>query len=149
MKIEKFRLIGITLENKTTNENNQSGIDCGTLWARFEKEQIFNQIPNKIGNELYAVYHDYEGDETKPFAYFIGAKVSKDVTVPEGLSELNVPAQEYEKTLAKGAMPNCIGEAWKKIWASKTPRKFGFDFEVYDERSHDWTNAEVDIFLSV
>ena len=45
-------------------------------------------------------------------------------------------------------MTGCVTDAWKEIWNSNTERKFGFDFEVCDERSQDWSNAEVDIFIS-
>ena len=70
-KKNNFRLVGLKLENKTTNENNQSSTDCGNLWQKFEREKIFELIPNKVTNEIYAVYFDYEKDETKPFSYFI------------------------------------------------------------------------------
>jgi predicted transcriptional regulator YdeE len=46
-------------------------------------------------------------------------------------------------------MTACISTAWEKIWDSDVNRKFGFDFEIYDERSHDWNNAEVAILISI
>jgi predicted transcriptional regulator YdeE len=150
-KIEKenFKLVGLKLENKTTNENNQSSVDCGTLWQKFEIEKIFELIPNKLSNEIYAVYFDYEKDETKPFSYFIGCKVDGNAETPGGLNELLIPSQIYMKIIAKGVMTGCIIESWEKIWSSKINRKFGFDFEIYDERSRDWNDAELDIFVSI
>lgn len=148
VQLEKIRLIGLKLQGKTTNQNGQSSKDCGNLWQRFEQEKIFEQIPDKLSNKVYAVYYDYDGDENQPFSYFIGCEVS-DKTVLQGLDSLDIPSQAYIKTVAKGVMPGCITEAWKKVWGSKLPRKFGFDFETYDERSSDWNNAEVDIFVSV
>lgn len=144
-----FRIVGLQLEGKTTNENNQSSVDCGNLWQKFETEKIFELIPNKLSNEIYAVYFAYEKDETKPFSYFIGCKVDDKAEIPSGLSELLIPSQDYVKYTAKGAMTGCITEAWKKIWSSNINRKFGFDFEIYDERSQDWSAAELDIFVSV
>ena len=47
-KQDSFKLIGIALDHKTTNENNQSSTDCGNLWQRFEKDKIFELIPNKV-----------------------------------------------------------------------------------------------------
>jgi predicted transcriptional regulator YdeE len=44
-KKNNFRLVGLKLENKTTNENNQSSTDCGNLWQQFERENIFERIP--------------------------------------------------------------------------------------------------------
>jgi len=143
-----FKLVGIKLKDKTTNENNQAGIDCGTMWQKFENEKIFDLIPDKLSNEIYAVYYDYEGDETKPYAYFIGCKVTENSATPTGLESLSIPSQNYTKLTAKGVMTGCIIDTWKQIWNSDLNRKFGFDFEVYDERSQDWSNAEVDIFLS-
>ncbi|MEB2778096.1 GyrI-like domain-containing protein [Algoriphagus sp. D3-2-R+10] len=148
-KKDSFKLIGIKLDHKTTNENNQSSTDCGNLWQKFEKEKIFDLIPNKLSNEIYAVYFDYEKDETKPFSYFIGCKVHKNADVPENLTSLEIPSQNYVKFVAKGIMTGCITRKWEQIWKSNTDRKFGFDFEVYDERSQDWNDAELDIFISI
>jgi predicted transcriptional regulator YdeE len=147
-KKNNFRLVGLKLENKTTNENNQASTDCGNLWQKFERERIFELIPNKLTNEVFAVYFDYEKDETKPFSYFIGCKVDKDTEAPQGLKELQLPAQNYFKVTAKGVMTGCITEAWQKIWNSDIKRRFAFDFEVYDERSKDWKDAELDIYIS-
>lgn len=144
-----FKLVGLQLEGKTTNENNQSSKDCGNLWQKFEKDNIFDLIPNKLSSKVYAVYFDYEKDETKPFSYFIGCEVGEKSEVPENLQSLEIPSQTYIKVTAKGVMTGCITEAWEEIWASDIPRKYGFDFEVYDERSWDWNDAEVDIYVSV
>ena len=47
-------------------------------------------IPNKLTGEILAVYHQYEGDHTKPFSYFIGCKVKADTEVPPGLETLTI-----------------------------------------------------------
>ena len=146
---KNFRLIGLKLGHKTTNENGQAGIDCGNLRQQFEAERISELIPNKVNNAVYAVYYGYEKDDTKPYCYFIGCQVDEISEIPESLSELAIPAQDYVMITAKGAMTGCISDAWREIWASNINRKFGFDFEVYDERSQDWNDAELDIFVSV
>ena len=143
-----FKLIGLKLDKKTTNEGGQSNIDCGGLWQKFEARDFAGQIPNKLGDEIYAVYFDYDGDHTQPFSYFIGCKVDRYAEVPKNMDCLVIPEQNYFKTTAKGQMPNCISSAWKDIWDSKTDRLFTFDFEVYDKRSRDWSDAEVDIFVA-
>lgn len=147
--LRAIHLVGLSLPSKTTNENSQSMKDCGELWTRFEKEEIFSKIPNKLSDEVLAVYHDYEGDHTQPFSYFIGCKVEKETDIPEGLDRLTISSGNYQKVTAKGEMPNCIGSKWREIWESDIPRTHTADFEVYDERSQDWGNAEVDIYLSV
>ena len=148
IKLPGFKLIGIRLDKKTTNSGGQSNIDCGNLWQKFEKEDFASRISNKIGDEIYAVYFDYERDHTKPFSYFIGCRVKINSVLGPGMDTLIIPEQSYTKFIAKGKMPGCISNSWKDIWNSKMRRAYKYDFEVYDERSKDWDNAIVDIFVS-
>lgn len=152
--MEKIRkgpvsLLGIVFPGKTTNANGQSGIDCGNHWATFERENIAGRISGKVNNHVYAVYFDYDGDHTQPYRYFIGCPVESGTVVPEGLDALEIPEGDFIKIEAKGAMPDCVADAWRNIWRVNGPRAYRFDFEEYDERSANWQNAEVDIFLSV
>lgn len=141
-------LAGLKLPQKTTNEGGQSNVDCGSLWQKFSTEGIAARIQDKLGDDIYAVYFDYEGDHTQPFSYFIGCKIKMDTQPPEGLDMLVIPANSYVPVLAKGKMPDCIGKSWKEIWDSTIDRAYQFDFEVYDERSNDWNDAEVNIYIS-
>lgn len=83
------------------------------------------------------------------YSFFIGCKVASETLKPEDLDELTIPAQKYQIETAKGQMPDCVANAWRKIWSTKINRQYGFDFEIYDQRSHDWANAEIDIYLSL
>jgi len=150
MKIQlpDFTLAGIQLEEPTRNANEQSMKDCGKLWDRFMKEAIALRIIDKFSETIYAVYFNYSGDHNDPYYYFIGCQVPEATKPEEGLSILNIPARRYRKITAKGKMPDCVAKAWMDIWKSNMERGYIADFEVYDERSKDWDNAEVDIFLS-
>ncbi len=150
-KIEKkeMQIIGLELESKTINLNGKSGIDISKLWGKFEKEQIYSKIPNKINNEIVAVYFDYNGDYTEPFSYLIGCEVTDGTEAPEGMRKITIPKANYRKFLAKGKMPDCIGEVWYKIWDTKLDRAYTYDFEIYGEKSQDWENAEVEVFIGV
>lgn len=147
-EIQELKLIGLALKSKTTNLNGQSSTDCGNLWQRFESEGYASRIPGKLSEEIFAVYHQYEGDHTQPFSYFIGCKVHPETKVPEGMDQLIIPGGEYQKITARGEMPACIANAWKEIWDSSMKRAYTVDFEIYDDRSTDWNNAEVDIYVS-
>jgi len=46
-------------------------------------------------------------------------------------------------------MPECVINTWKEVWVSNIPRAYKIDFEVYDERSKDWNNAELEVYLSI
>ncbi len=148
VKISEFKLIGLKLNKKTANKAGQSSIDCGNLWQKFETESFIERIPNKLSDEIYAVYFDYEGDYTNPFSYFIGCKVKKDTDTPNDMESLTIFEDDYSKVIAKGKMPDCVAKSWKEIWSSKIERAYKYDFEIYDERSKDWSNAEVEIFIS-
>jgi predicted transcriptional regulator YdeE len=149
VKINEINLVGLSLKPKTVNANGQSAIDCGNLWQEFEKKNYAASIRNKLSDEVFGVYYLYEGDHTKPFSYFVGCKVTPGTEAPAGLENLVIPAGTYHKVTAKGQMPACMVNAWKEIWSSNVPRTYEVDFEVYDERSKDWNNAEVDIYLSI
>jgi predicted transcriptional regulator YdeE len=147
--LKDIHLIGLSLKTKTTNTNGQSRIDCKNLWHVFEDGKFANIIPNKLSDEIYGVYHQYEGDNTQPFSYFIGCKVKKGTANPEGLDSLTIAAGQYEKITVTGKMPDIVINAWKEIWKADYARTYQTDFEIYDERTKDWGNAEVDVYLSV
>ncbi|OIQ21026.1 MAG: AraC family transcriptional regulator [Flavobacterium sp. MedPE-SWcel] len=147
--IDIIHLIGITLPYKTTNANNQAAQDCGQLWQEFEKGGWFTKIPEKVNNKVYAVYHNYDGDHTQPYSYFIGCKVTPETTVPEGMVKVIIQSGDFIEFTAKGKMPDCIGEEWNKIWTADIERAYKADFEIYDERCSDWNNAEIPIYIGI
>lgn len=148
--VSEIKLIGLDLGRPTSNKNGRSGRDGGKLWQQFEKLTESVQIPNSTGNQRYAVYYGYEGNHEQPFRYFIGCPVSSFEEVPEGMDTLVIPAGEYQKVTASGPMPGCMVQTWQMIWNAdeQLNRSYRCDFELYDERSHNWEEAEVDIFLS-
>jgi predicted transcriptional regulator YdeE len=147
-QIKTFHVIGIAV--RTTNENGQSAQDIPALWNRFMSEGILDQIPNKVDNTLYCIYTDYEKDHTKPYTTILGCKVLNLDQIPSGLVGKTIEEQTYIKRLAKGnLMQGIVYEEWTKIWNADLNRAFTADFEVYDERTQNPENAEVDIFISV
>ena len=148
IKIQGFKLKGLKLGKKTTNENGMSAIDCGELWQRFQNENWYQRIPNKISDAIYAVYYEYEGDHTQPYSYFIGCKVHIDSEPADNMNSLLILEDEYIKFEARGKMPDCIANCWKDIWSSSIDRSYRYDFEIYGERSRDWNSAEVEVYVS-
>lgn len=147
-QIKTFHVIGIAV--RTTNENGQSVQDIPALWNRFMTEGIMDQIPNKVDHTLYCIYTDYKKDHTKPYTTILGCKVSNLDQIPYGLVGKTFEEQTYIKRIAKGnLMQGIVYEEWTKIWNADLNRAFTADFEVYDERTQNSENAEVDIFISV
>jgi len=147
--MENFKIIGISVE--TTNQNNQAATDLGQLWARFYNEQIFNKIPNKEREEVYAVYTDYESNYMGRYTTIIGQRVSTLDHIPEGLVGKEIKNEKLKKYLAKGEMPNAVVETWKEIWANddRLNRSYIADFEVYGAKSQNGNKSEVEIFIGV
>jgi predicted transcriptional regulator YdeE len=149
IELEEINLLGLSLGKKTTNENGLSAIDCGALWQKFIAGNYAEKIPGKSDDSVLAVYHQYEGDHTRPFSYFIGCKVEAGTTAPEGLDSLVIPRGSYQIIVSSGKMPGCIADTWKEIWKSDIPRAYQTDFEVYGEKSRNWNEAEVEVFISI
>jgi predicted transcriptional regulator YdeE len=148
IKINSFYIVGISI--KTTNENSQAATDIGGLWQKFMSENVASKIPNKADENVYAVYCRYESDYTAPYTTLLGCKVSSIENMPDGFDYIEIAGGNYEKFEAKGnLMEGIVYKTWVDIWNSNLPRAYITDFEVYDEKSADPSNAIVDIFIAL
>lgn len=144
-----FNIIGISV--RTSNADGKSAEDLGTLWERFFKEQVGLKIPEKVSDDIYAIYTDYASDYTGEYTCIIGYQVRSKATVGEGLIAHEFSGGKHRKFVAKGKMPEAVANSWREIWGmdAELGRKYTADFEVYGDRSQEGTNAEVDIFIAV
>ncbi|WP_461788052.1 GyrI-like domain-containing protein [Pedobacter sp.] len=148
--ISQINIIGIAV--RTTNANGQSAIDIEALWGKFWKEEIHHQIPNKINNDIYAVYTDYETDYTGAYTTIIGASVSSLNKIPEGFVGISIESNQYENYISKGKMPEAILNTWLEIWndeALNLRRAYHADFTIHGEKYYLGDQAEVSTFISV
>lgn len=146
--IQKFYVIGISI--RTTNENGQSSGDLEALWGKFWGEEIQKQIPNKVNDDIYAVYTDYETDFTGPYTVIIGLRVSSLEDVPEGFVAITIEKTVYQKFVSKGKMPEAVFNTWMEIWQDKAlDRAYKADFTIHGKKYYDGDNAEVETFISV
>lgn len=147
LKIEALKIVGIAV--RTTNENNQAMQDIGQLWQRLMSENIPAQISNRLSDDIYSLYFDYESDHTGPYTNMLGFLVDSLDNIPTGLIGKEVPAQKMQVFTAKGKVPMSIYTTWQQIWADESlNRAFAIDYEIMTEKSQG-ENAEVDIFISV
>jgi predicted transcriptional regulator YdeE len=144
INLPEISLIGI--EART---NNQSTADVGELWQKFYANDIQDRTPNCIDTRIFVLYSHYETDHTGDFNSLIGSPVSDLKDIPQGMVGRLIPAQKYCVIRAEGTLPNAVIEAWKMIWRSDIKRTFKFDFELYDDRAQDPSNAEIDIFIAI
>ena len=148
--IHPVYVIGIA--TKTINENGQSIKDIEALWAKFWGEEVQKSIPNKVSDEIYAVYFDYETDFTGHYSTLIGLPVTSLKNIPKGYTGIKIEASTYRKFTSKGKMPAAILNTWLEIWGNKelnTQRAYKADFTVHGEKYNNGENAEVETFISV
>lgn len=148
MIIQKFNVIGISV--RTTNENGQSGRDIPALWSQFMSEEIQSKIPNKVSEDLFCIYTDYEKDHTKPYTTILGCKVESLDVVPENMIGKTIESANYKELIAKGNLSEgIVFNRWLEIWNSDLDRSFTADFEVYGEKTQNPEKAEVAIYIAL
>lgn len=148
--IPQFHVIGIS--TRTANANGKAAKDIEALWGRFWNEEIQKQIPNRVSEEIYAVYTDYESDFTGLYTTIIGLPVSSLESIPEGFVGLTIETASYRKFVSKGKMPESVFNTWLEIWGDKelnSKRAYKADFTIHGKKYYDGDNAEVETFISV
>ena len=142
---QSFKIVGISIR---TN-NQKAANDLGKLWSKFIGENTTKKIKNRVSEDIYSIYTDYESDHNGNYTNIIGYQVSSLENVADGLVSKEIPTSDYQKFIAKGKFPTCVRETWGKIWNSEIERSYVADFEVYGEKSLNMTDSEVEIFISV
>jgi predicted transcriptional regulator YdeE len=146
--IQKFNVIGISV--RTTNENGESAKEIEALWKKFWDEEIQKQIPNKVNDDIYAVYKDYETDFNGPYTLIIGLPVSSLENIPEDFIGSTIEKDRYKKFVSKGKMPEAVLATWMEIWQSKDlKRAYNADFTIHEKKYYEGEYAEVETFISV
>lgn len=148
VKIQPFNIIGISI--RTTNENGQASKEIAELWGKFMSERILEKIPNKVDNEIYSLYTDYEGDHTKPYTAILGCKVENLDNIPNGMVGKSFSGGTYTKTTAKGDLKQgLVVNHWSNIFEIELDRTYDADFEIFGEKAQNPSNAEVDFYVGI
>jgi predicted transcriptional regulator YdeE len=157
VKLDGLILIGMTVRTNNKDEMNSETSKIGKLAGMYWGKQIANQFKDRINPGItYSVYTEYESDEHGEYTYFIGEEVkSLDNQDQSIFKSLIIPASTYQKfTTEPGNIPDIVIAAWQKIWQMKEKdfegkRKYIADFEIYDQRASNPSNAIVDIYIGV
>jgi predicted transcriptional regulator YdeE len=151
---DQIQLIGITV--RTTNERELTGNGkIPALWGQFWGEQALGKIPNHSNpTAIYGCYAEYESDHTGEYTLLIGANVSTVTHIPEGMHAIVLPPAKYAVfTTPRGSIMKEVPLIWQSIWAwaatSSIKRTYTGDFELYDERSANPDDGQVDIYIAI
>lgn len=121
--LEEQRVQGIGIKT-----NHETAIkDIGQLWHRYITEELSRTTPNQVSNLMVGLYSDYEGDETQPYHFLCGVRVSDD-------DAKVIEKGQYAKFSATGQLPSVVGDLWQGVYQSDLKRAFITDFELYDPK---------------
>lgn len=145
--LDKISLVGISI--RTTNKNGQSANDIGQLWGRFFQEQILSMIPNRVSDNIYCVYTDYESDYRGEYTTILGCQVfnADEEAIDSRLTKTEIPNSDYLQFSATGI--ENVGLVWNHIWENEYPRKYSADFDVYEAGEADMTKVKITTFLAI
>lgn len=143
LQTEALTIIGI--EVRTTNE--RAFTDIPLHWQRFFQEAILDRIPNKVSDDVYAVYTNFEHpgkDNEGTYSFILGAQVTAlDLVPPPFVATVISPSKREVFPVASGH-PETVGQTWQYIWGRSDLKKtFLSDYERYQP------SGEIAIFVGV
>lgn len=147
-------LAGISVVTTNADELSGNG-QLGALWTKFYADNISALLKEGADDQaIYGCYTDYENDATGRYRLLIGMRIHNAADKPVGLDVVTTPAAKYAVfTTSRGAIHEVVAQAWVAIWqwsaSSSVNRTYTGDFEYYDERCADPTNAQVDIYIAI
>lgn len=145
--LEDFQLTGISVW--TTNQNSQSDKDIGSLWQKFTEGNLAAQIADKVSDDIYCIYTEYESDHTGFYTAILGCKVSAGSVTPQGFVRIDIPAGHYQVYKPEGKFPDNVANTWRQIWQTAIDRKYTADFDLYKAGAKSFEETEVEIYLAV
>ena len=150
----EFTIIGIAARTSNAKEISGEGV-IGEQWNKLIQGGLFGKIPHKTDGFPTAVYTDYANDHTGEYTILIGARVSSDADVPQGMVTKKIPAGKFAVfTSEKGPADRVVPALWMKINSlPKTvvggDRTYAADYEIYDQRAIDPQNMVMDVYVGI
>jgi predicted transcriptional regulator YdeE len=151
---DSFNVMGISVRTSNAIEFQEGGGHIPKLWQQFFVEHVLAKIPHKADNALMTLYFDYASDKDGEYNFLLGARVTHVDAIPAGMVVQEVPAQTYAVfTSEQGKFPDVVVNTWQKIWRlesqEKLNRSYKVDYGIYDERSQDPSNAQVEYHIGI
>ena len=151
----EFSIIGIQVRTANAKEMTGQGA-IPKQWSKFNKERIADKIPHKVDSTIYAVYTNYASDYNGEYDFIIGMKVRSASDVPAGMVAKKVPSGKFAViTTAKGPVEKVVPQAWQHAYSLDNSHQLGgarayrADFELYDQRSQNPQDAQVDLYIGL
>ncbi len=137
--LPSLNIAGISI--RTANAGGRAQKEIGELWQKFTGQQILQNIPNRVNDDIYCMYTEYESDANAEYTTIIGCRVNDISDLPPDISGWLIPGQLYR--LYNTETPGNIMATWMHIWQSDIDRAYAADFDVYKQ------DGSVETYLSV
>lgn len=153
--IQKEAMHFIGLKAKTNMAMEDSLGTIGQLWGKAMQQGIMMMIPNKVSNNMYGLYYDYDFGESQSFTVMVACRVSTLDSIPEGMVGHTIPASRFAVfTTPQGNMIEIVKDGWQYVWENwmqENPNLASFvcDFEEYDETAMNMDAAVVKLYLGL
>jgi predicted transcriptional regulator YdeE len=132
---ESFYIVGISV--RTSNQNGRSKSDIDELWFKFMDDNLIKQIPDRVSDDVYCVYTDYETDHTGEYTAVLGCKVNALTNTNNNFTTVSISAGKYQVYSLKSKLSEVISAAWQQIWKSDINRKYTADFDLYSSGANE------------
>jgi predicted transcriptional regulator YdeE len=142
VQIPAFRVAGISVRTRNSEEMNPAIARLGGLWNRFFSQSWERKLPSRGDDgRVFGVYSGYESNEHGAFDVTAGVAVDEpdpvySQTVP-GAACVDIEPGDYLVFTGEGEMPQMVIDTWVRVWQyfaenSRVQRRFGTDFEAYE-----------------
>ena len=135
-KIPAFRVAGIAVRTRNSDEMNPDTSRIGGLWDRFFSESWEHKLPQPgADGRIFGVYSAYESNEQGAFDVLAGVAAPEDAQVVGGASTIAIEAGDYLVFHGQGSMPQMVIDAWGEVWRyfgenPQIQRRFTTDIEA-------------------
>jgi len=129
--IEGFSVVGVSI--RTTNKDDKSERDIRKLRMEFLLNNVADNIHNRISDDIYCIYIDFDNGEEGEYTAILGYKVYDTNDDTGEYAYGKVAGGKYYKFVSEGEVPQCGRPTWEYIWKSDIKRKYLTDFDVYGE----------------
>ena len=143
-----IHIIGKAL--RTSNDNGRAFTEIPIHWEQFMKNNTKEKIPNRMDDDIYAVYTHFENagkNNRGLYTLIIGCRVTNHNKPPNGFDSVIIPAGKYRVFTVEPGRFDKVGDAWKNIWAIPENEKKNWSFNCEFERYQ--SSGEIDIFIGL
>jgi len=140
---KNIQIVGIEL--RTSNLEAMQTIP--PFWQKFYQEGVLQQIANKVSDNIYAVYTNFENEGKNNegvYSLIIGAEVKNFDNIPAPFVSTVIPVSKRAVFEVETGHPEKVGEKWQEIWQTTVFEKsYISEYELY------YSSGEIKIYIGI